>query len=75
MLVTNRNLPNRFNMFSNSGYTIYVLYDYSVHLMPEIRDTLWKRGYILEIIFGGFVGVVQVNDTQLSKELKKEHRS
>ena len=43
--------------------------------MPEIGDTLWKRGYILGIIFGGFVGVVRVNDAQLSKELKKEHRS
>ena len=33
-----KQLPNRFNMFTEKGYAIYVLDDYSVHLMPEVRQ-------------------------------------
>ena len=38
---------NRFNMFTEKGYVIYVLDNYSVHLMPEVRQTLVKRGMSL----------------------------
>ena len=70
-LVTIRNLPNRFNIFSHAGYAVYVLDDYSVHLMYEIREALSKREYILVIIGGGISGFVQNNYTHLHKELKK----
>ena len=35
-------LPNRFNMFTEQSFAIYVLADYSVHLMPEVRETLFS---------------------------------
>ena len=74
MLITIRNLPNTFNIFSHAGYPIYVLDDYAVHLMTKIRKALWKWGYTLVIIGGGITGFVQVNDMHLHKELKKEYR-
>ena len=36
-------------MFTHANFAIYVLDDYTVHLMPEVRNTLWKRGCILVI--------------------------
>ena len=35
--------PNRFNMFIEQGFGIYVLDDYSVHLMPEVRQAFFKK--------------------------------
>jgi len=52
-------------MFSHQNFAIYVLDDYAVHLMPEVRQALWKRGYILVVTGGGITGFVQVNDTHL----------
>ena len=52
-------------MFTHQNYAIYVLDDYAVHLMYEMRQVLWKRGYI--IIGGGIAGFVQVNDTHLHR--------
>ena len=49
-------LQNRFNMFTEQSFAIYVLNDYSVHLMPEIRQALFKKGYVLVIISGGITG-------------------
>lgn len=74
MLATIPNHSNKFSMFSHAGFAIYVLDDYSVHLMPEIKGALRKKGYILVIIGEGIIGFVQVNDTHLHKELKKEYR-
>ena len=61
-------------MFSHQNFAIYVLDDYAVHLMPEVRQALWKRGYILVVIGGGITGLVQVNDTHLHRALKMEYR-
>ena len=36
-------LPNRFNMFTEQSFRIYVLDDYSVHLMSEFRQALFKK--------------------------------
>lgn len=74
LLETIKHLPNRFNIFSHSNYAIYVLDDYAVHLMPEVRQALWNRGYILVIIGGGITGFVQVNDTHLHHLLKGKYR-
>ena len=74
LVETINHLPNRFNMFSHQNFAIYVLDDYAVHLMPEVRQALWKRGYILVVIGGGITGFVQVNDTHLHRALKLEYR-
>ena len=75
MLVTICILLNRLNTFRYAGYAVYVLDDYSVHLKPKIREVLWKRSYSLVIIFGGIVGIVRDNATQLLQELKREYRN
>ena len=61
-------------MFTEKGYTIYVLDDYSVHLMPEVRQALLKKGYVLVVIGGGITGDIQINDTSCHHNLKKHYR-
>lgn len=67
-------LPNRFNMFTEQGFAIYVLDDYSAHLMPEVRQALFKKGYVLVVIGGGITGDVQINDTDCHHHLKTLYR-
>ena len=74
MLETINNLPNRHHMFSQKNYAIYVLDDYAVHLMDEVRSALLKRGYILIIIGGGVTGDIQLNDTHIHGPLKAAYR-
>ena len=50
MLKTISNLPNRHNSFTQKNYAIYVLDDYAVHLMLEIRKALFQRGHILIVM-------------------------
>ena len=64
------NLPNRFKIFTPKKCAIYVLDDYSVHLMPEIKEALLKRGYVPVIIGGGVTSDIQINDTDLHWPLK-----
>ena len=68
------NLRNRFYPFTCKDFTIYVLDDYVVHLMPEVRKLLWKRGFVLIIIGGGITGYIQENDTHVHRALKREYR-
>ena len=51
-----------------------MLDDYVVHLMPEVRKLLWKRGFVLIIIGGGITGYIQENDTHVHRTLKSEYR-
>ena len=74
LLETIKHLSNRFNILSHANFAIYVLDDYAVHLMPEVRQGFWNRGYILVIIGGGITGFAQVIDTHLHKPLKSEYR-
>ena len=67
-------LPNRFNMFTEQSFAIYVLDDYSFHLMPEFRQALFKKGYVLVIIGGGITGDIQINGTNCHRDLKKHYR-
>ena len=69
-----KHLPNRFNIFSHDNFAIYVLDDYAVQLMLEVRQALWNRGYSLAIIGEGITAILQVNDTHLHKPLKSEYR-
>ena len=61
-------------MFTEQGFAIYVLDDYSVHLMPEVRQALFKKGYVLVVIGGGITGDVQINDTDCHHQLKTLYR-
>ena len=73
MLYTISNLPNRFNIFTPKNYAIYVLDDYNVHIMPEIKKALLKRGYVPVITGGGVTGDIQGNDTDLHAPLKAKY--
>ena len=68
------NLLNRFNPFTCKDFAIYVLDDYAVDLMLEVRKLLWERGYVLIIIGGGITGYIQENDTHVHRALKHEYR-
>ena len=61
-------------MFTPKNYAIYVLDDYSVHLLPEVKEALLKHGFIFVGTGNGITGDVQVNDTDLNSELKREYR-
>ena len=69
-----KQLPNRFNMFTEKGYAIYVLDDYSVHLMLEVKQALLKKRYALVVISAGITGYIQINDTSCHHNLKKYYR-
>ena len=63
MLEMIKQLPNRASPFSRQtgkGYALFVLDNYSVHLMPSVKKALLKRGYVLIGIGGGITGDVQV---------------
>ena len=74
MLYTTSNLPNISNIFTSKNYAIYILDDYSAHIMPEIKEALLKRGYVPVIIGGGVTGDIQINDTDLHSPLKAKYR-
>ena len=69
MLKTIKNLPNRFNIFTQKSFAIYVLDDYAVHLMSEARKVLYERGNIVIAMGGGKTGFIQANDTDLHNSL------
>ena len=75
MLKTISNLPNHFNLYTQKGFTIYVLDDYAVHLMPEIWKAYYQRGYVLVVMGGGKAGFIQANGTDLHRHLKGKYRS
>ena len=64
------NLPNRFNLFTQKNFAIYVLDDYAVHLMPEVRKDLYNRGYILIVMVVRIAGFIQTNGTDLHCHLQ-----
>ena len=74
MLETISHLPNRYNPFTQKDFAIYVLDDYAVHLIPEVRKALYLRGYILVLMGGGITGFIQANDTDLHHHLKRRYR-
>ena len=53
---------------------IYVLDNYSVHIMPEIKEALLKRGYVYIGIGGGITGDIQINDRDIYAPLKRAYR-
>ena len=63
-----------FNLFTEKGFAISVLDDYAVHLMPKIRQALFKKGYFLVVIGGGITGDIQINDTHCHRHLKSQYR-
>ena len=75
MLKTISNLPNLYNSFTLKDFAIYVLDDYAVHLMPEVRKALYQRGYVLVLMGGGITGFIQANDTDHHHHLKSHYRN
>ena len=51
-----------------------MLDDYSVHLMPEIKAALLKKGYIFVEIDGEVTGDIQINDTDTHSPFKAKDR-
>ena len=74
MLDMIKKLPNRLNLLTEKGFAIYVLDDYAVHLMPEIRQA-FKKGYILVVIGGGITVYMQINDTHCHHQLKSQYQN
>ena len=74
MLATISNLPNRHHIFTMKHYCIYALDDYSVHIMPGVKEALLKRGYVYIGISGGITGDIQINDTDIHTPLKRAYR-
>ena len=66
-------LPNRFNPFTCKDFAIYVLNDYAVHQMGEVRKLLWERSYVLTIIVGHITGYIQENETHVHRALKRKY--
>ena len=58
----------------HGNYTIYVLDDYNVNLMSEIKEALLKRGYVSVIIGGEVTRDIQISDTGLHCPLKVKYR-
>ena len=42
--------------------------------MAEVRQALFKKGYVFVIIGGGIPGDIQINDTNCHRDLKKHYR-
>ena len=65
-------------IFSEQSFAIYVLGDFSIHLMPEVRQALLKKGYVFIIIGGGNIqiltGDIQINFANCHRDLKKHYR-
>ena len=74
MLATISNLPNRHHIFTMKNCCIHVLDDYSVHIMPQVKDALLKRGYVYVGICGGVAGDIQINDTDIHAPFKRKYR-
>lgn len=76
MLQTIKNLPNRNrNPFTKKDWEIYVLDNYAVHIMSEIRKALWDRSYVLVLMGGGITDFIQQNDTHIHQPLKNHRNS
>ena len=75
MLKTISNLPNKFNIFTPKNYAVYVLDDYSVRLMLEVKEAFLKRGYVPIIIGGGVTEDMQINDTDIHRLLKEKYQA
>ena len=76
MLQTLKNLPNRNrNPFTKKDWEIYVLDNYAVHIMSEIRKALWDRSYVLVLMGGGITDFIQQNDTHIHQRLKNHRNS
>ena len=66
MLGTISNLLNHHHIFyTMKNGCIYAVDDYSVQIMPKVKEALLKRGYIYIRIGGGITGDIQINDIDI----------
>ncbi len=64
-------LPTR----ASNDYCIQLLDNYSVHMLPAVRQKFLDKGYILLTWGGGVTGDIQINDTHCHKTLKTTYRN
>ena len=79
MLQTIKNLPDRSNLdlfCKEKGFAIYVLDDFSVHLMNDVRKAFLEKGYILVIIGNCFCTyITEILKGVISKIVRCSHFS
>ena len=56
--------------FAPEKRRIFTLDDYSAHLVPEVEEAFFKKGYFFIIIGGEITGGIQANDTSYHKQVK-----
>ena len=54
------NLPIRHHIFTRKNRCIYVLDDCSVQIMPKVKETLPKKGYVYIRIEGRVTAGIQI---------------
>ena len=69
-----KQLDNRFKTCNEKRFAIYLMDDYAVHLMPKIRQEIYKKGYIFTIISGDITDNIQINDKHRNRILKSKYR-
>ena len=60
--------------FAPDEVRIFTLNDYSAHLVPEVEEAFFKKGYFLIIIGGGITGDIQGSDTSYHRQAKELYR-
>ena len=56
--------------FAPEKRRVFTIDDYSDHLVPEVEEAFFKKGYFFIIIGGGIIGDIQVNDTSNHRQAK-----
>lgn len=74
MLDLIQTVPAYQNMWNKNDCYIYLLDDYSAHLVDDVKKALRGRGWIQIVFGGGITGDLQVNDTHLHHRLKTGYR-
>ena len=69
-----KKIPNQFNMFPKKGFTIYVLDDYGVHLMPKFDKPYLKKDRSLLSLVKELLMIFKINDTIFHRLLKSQYR-
>ena len=60
--------------FAPDEVRIFTLNDYSAHLVAEVEEAFFKKGYFLIIIGGGITGDIQGSDTSYHRQAKELYR-
>ena len=67
-------LPTILIHFTPGKRRIFTLGNYPAHLVPEVEEAFFKKGYFLVIIGGGITGDIQLNGTSHHRQAKALYR-